>query len=163
MFAACRESTETVYKQDSLAEGLRAVEEVPRDAGADTVAAMLALADAHDLRRRAEASCRQWLCLSAEEGDLGRLSLADIQVVFERCALVFDHGIRSDPFVETRLGLFVSDPTGLYFRGLRPVGHYRLITLLDGTADDDDFVLDEQRHAEPGTALGRCRKAGPGR
>ena len=70
--------------------------------------------------------------------------------MFERCALAFDHGVLSYPFVETRLGLYVSDPFGVYFRGgLRPVGHYRLITLLDGTADDDYFVLDEQRQAEP--------------
>lgn len=118
----------------------------------NTVAAMLELANAQDLRQRAEASCRQWLRLSANGGDLGGLSLADIQMVFERCALVFDHGILSYPFVETRLGLYVADPTGMYFRGLRPVGHYRLITLLDGTADDDYFVLDEQKQAAPGAA-----------
>jgi len=115
----------------------------------NAVAAMIRLADAHHLRRRAEASCQQWLRSSAEEGGLGRLSPADIQVVFERCALVFDHGILSYPFVETRLGLYVDDPSGVYFRGLRPIGHYRLITMLDGTADDDYFVLDEQRLAEP--------------
>ncbi|OWK42418.1 hypothetical protein [Fimbriiglobus ruber] len=109
--------------------------------GMNAVAAMLTLADAHDLRRRAEASCHEWLRSSAEEGDLSELALADTQIVFERCALVFDHGILSYPFVETRLGLYVPDATGVYFRGLRPVGHYRLITLLDGTADDDYFVL----------------------
>ena len=121
----------------------------------DAVAAMLALADTHDLRRQAEASCRQCLRSSAEEGELGGLSLADVQVLFERCALVFDHGVLSYPFVETRLGLYVPDPTGVYFRGLRPIGHYRLITLLDGTAVDDYFVLDEQRHTEPGAAPDR--------
>ena len=115
----------------------------------DAVAAMLGLADAHNLRRRAEESCREWLRSSAEEGDLGELSLSDIQVVFERCALVFDHGVLVYPFVETRLGLYVPDPSGVCFRGLRPIGHYRLITLLDGTADDDYFVLDEPRHVEP--------------
>ena len=121
------------------------MEAIPSNA----VATMLGLADAHDLRRRAEASCWQWLRSSAEEGGLGGLSPADIQMVFERCALVFDHGILSYPFVETRLGLYVADPAGVYFRGLRPVGHYRLITLLDGTTDDDYFELDEQRHTEP--------------
>ncbi len=114
----------------------------------NTVAAMLGLADAHDLRRRAEATCRQWLRVSAAEGDLGVLSPADIQVVFERCSLVFDHGILSYPFLETRLGLYVADPSGLCFRGLRPVGHYRLITLLDGTEDDDYFVLEKLKQAE---------------
>ena len=115
----------------------------------NAVAALLGLADAHDLRQRANASCRRWLRASAAEGDLGVLSSADIQVVFERCSLVFDHGILGYPVLETRLGLYVVDPSGLYFRGLRPVGHYRLITLLDGTADDDYFVLENLKQAEP--------------
>jgi hypothetical protein len=122
------------------------VEAIPNNA----IAEMLDLANVHNLRQRAEASCQQWLRSSAQEGDLGELSLAEIQVVFERCALVFDHGILNYPFVETQLGLYVADPTGVYFRGLRPVGHYCLITLLDGTADDDYFVLDERRNPEPG-------------
>jgi len=132
----------------SAAEGFRGVEATPNG----VVAAMLGLAEAQDLRRRAEAACRQWLRTADEEGDLGGLSPGDIQVVFERCALVFDHGVLSYPFVETRLGMYVADPSGVYFRGLRPVGHYRLITLLDGTADDDYFVLDEPRRAETGAA-----------
>ena len=118
----------------------------------DAVAAMLALAERHDLRQRAEASCRQWLHSAQAEGDLDRSSLADIQLIFERCALVFDHGSLSYPFVETRLGLYVADPTEVYFRGLRPVGNYRLITRLDGTTDDDYFVLNEQRHFAPETS-----------
>ncbi|WP_145241100.1 hypothetical protein [Urbifossiella limnaea] len=65
-----------------------------------------------------------------------------VQAVFERSALVFDHGELSHPFVETRLGLYVPDPAGGWFRGLRPVGHYRLITRLDGTDEDDYLVLD---------------------
>lgn len=120
--------------------------------GAEAVAAMLGLAATHDLRRRAEASCRECIRAASEEGDLGGLSPADLQIVFRRCVLAFDHGILSYPFVETALDLCVADPTGVYFRGLRPVGSYRLITLLDGTVDDDYFVLGGQRHAEPGAA-----------
>ncbi len=82
----------------------------------------------------------------------GGQSIADSGVVFERCALVFDHGVLGYPFVETRLGFYVADPSGLYFRGLRPVGHYQLITLLDGTDDDNYFVLDAPRHAKPDAA-----------
>lgn len=118
---------------------------IPRD----TIAALGALANAHDLRLRAEELCQQWLRSSAEAGDLGRRSPTDVQVVFERCALVFDHGVLSYPFVETRFGLYVPDPSGIYFCGLRSVDRYRLITRLDGTVDDY-FVLDEQRHADPG-------------
>jgi hypothetical protein len=114
------------------------------------VAAMLSLATTHNLRQRAEESCRTCLRIAAEEGDLGDRSPEDIELVFERCALVFDHGVLSYPFIETRIGLYVPDPTGVYFRGLRPVGHYRLITLLDGTDDDDYFVLDEEGPTGPG-------------
>jgi hypothetical protein len=128
------------------------MEVVPHDAGADAVAAMRALADRHDLRRRAEASCRECLRSAAAEGDLAGLAPEDIQAVFERVALVFDHGVLSHPFVETRFGLYVADPVAGWFRGLRPVGHYRLITRLDGTDEDDYLVLDQQRHAEPSAA-----------
>lgn len=78
------------------------------------------------------------------------LASADVQAVFERCALVFTHGILSHPFVETRFGLYVADSEAVWFRGLRPVGHYRLITRLDGTVEDDYLVLDPPQQAEPG-------------
>ena len=113
--------------------------------GGNAVGEMLALAVTHDLRRRAEASCRMGLSSPDLEAELVGLTPADIQIVFERCTLVFDHGMLSHPFVETRLGLYVPDPSGLYFRGLRPIGHYRLITLLDGTDEDDYLVLDQPR------------------
>ncbi|AWM35966.1 hypothetical protein C1280_02365 [Gemmata obscuriglobus] len=73
-------------------------------------------------------------------------------MVFERCALVFEHGILNYPFVETRLGLYVPDPSAVYFQGRRSIGHYRLITLLDGTTDDDYFILDDPKPAGPGAA-----------
>jgi hypothetical protein len=114
---------------------------VSGEAGADVVAAMRVFATAHDLRRSAELSCRQSLRSAAEEGDLAGLSPETVQLVFERCALVFDHGELDYPFVETRFGLYVPDPTS--FRDRRRVGHYRLITLLDGRVDDDYLVLDE--------------------
>jgi hypothetical protein len=115
---------------------------LPQDTSEGVVAALRNLAQAQGLRRRAEETCREWLRTAAEEGDLGELALEKIELHFERCALVFDHGILSYPFVETRLGLYVPDPNGVYFRGLRPIGHYRLITGLDGVVDDDYFVLD---------------------
>jgi hypothetical protein len=117
--------------------------------GANAVAAMRRLADAQELRAQAEAACRECIRTASEEGDLGGLSPADIQVVFRRCVLAFDHGILSYPFIETAFDLCVADPTGGYFGGLRPVGSYRLLTRLDGTVDDDYFVLNEPRHPEP--------------
>ncbi len=109
--------------------------------GANAVALMRSFATTHDLRREAELCCRQSLRSAAEEGDLDGLSPEHVQVVFERCSLVFDHGELSYPFVETRFGLYVPDPT--CFRDQRRVGHYRLITLLDGRVDDDYLVLEE--------------------
>ena len=123
-----------------------------QDLSEGIVSALLTLAESQKLRHRAEETCREWLRSASEEGDLGGWSLEEIELHFERCALVFDHGILSYPFVETRLGLYVADSTGVCFRGLRPVGHYRLITLLDGTDDDDYFVLDTVKNAEPDAA-----------
>jgi hypothetical protein len=125
---------------------------VPSDAGAAAVAAMLALAGRYDLRQRSEESCRESLQSVAEDGELGSLRPADIQVVFERCALVFDHAIVGHPFIETRYGLYVPDSAGVYSRGLRPIGHYRLITRLEGTDEDDYLVLEEPEQTEPDAA-----------
>ena len=103
------------------------------------------LAATHDLRRRAEEGCRQWLTTwAAEEGGLDGLSIDEIEVHFEKCYLAFEHGVLSYPFIETRFGLFVRDSRQIYFRDLRPVGHYRFITLLDGTVSDDYFVIDTE-------------------
>ena len=123
-------------------------------AGGLPVAAILALVRDQDLRRRAEETCWAWLRSAFEEGDLSGLSPEDVRIEFERCALIFDHGQLDHPFVETRLGLYVTDPTGVHFRDLRPIGHYRLITLLDGTDDDDYFVLDDPRQGRPDTEHG---------
>lgn len=109
--------------------------------------ALLALVESQDLRRRAIEGCREWLRSSAEEGGLRGWSTAEIELHFDRCAFVFDHAILAYPFIETKIGLSVSDPSGLHFRGLKSVGHYRLITRLDGTEEDDYFVLDVDKHA----------------
>ena len=116
------------------------------------VSELLALAESQNLRRRADEMCKVWLRSANEEGELCGWSIEEIELHFERCSLVFEHGILSYPFVETRLGLYVADTTGVFFRGLRPIGHYRLITLLDGTDNDDYFVLDTFKHAEPEVA-----------
>lgn len=128
------------------------MEIIPRDTGADAVAAIRALADRYDLRQRAALSCHECLRSAAADGDLGGLALEDVQAVYERSALVFDHDILGRPFLETRFGLYVADPAAGRFRGLRPVGHYRLITRLDGTDEDDYLVLDPQPHADPAAA-----------
>ena len=110
------------------------------------VAALRALANAQQLRQQAEDSCRTWMKNCAADGDMEGWSPDEIELHFERCALVFDHGILSYPFIETKLGLYVRDPGGFMLGGLLPIGHYRLITFLDGTAEDDYFVLDKDKH-----------------
>jgi hypothetical protein len=104
------------------------------------VAAVAALAATHDLRRRAFDGCRGWMRQSA--GDVRGWSPDEIELHFHACSLVFEHGLLSYPFLDTRLGLYVRDDSGVYLDDLRPVGHYRLITRLDGSADDDYFVID---------------------
>jgi hypothetical protein len=108
----------------------------------ELVAGLAALAAAQNLRARAFEGCAEWL----REGDgpdaRGGWAVEEIEPRFARCCLVFDHGILNYPFVETRLELGVRDERGVYLRDFRPIGHYRLITRLDGTADDDYFVIE---------------------
>lgn len=114
---------------------------LPEDAGSSAVAAMRVLADGQDLRRLAEVRCLACLRNAAAEGDTNGLVPEDVRTVFERCALVFAHGQLNYAFVETRLGLRVDEPART-LDGLKPIGHYRLITRLDGTIEDDYLVLD---------------------
>ncbi len=117
------------------------------------VAALLALAASQDLRARAEAGCREWFRYALADGDdLRGWSVEEIELHFHKTALTFDHGILDYPFIDTRLGLYVRDLSGVHFRGLRPIGYYRLITLLDGTDDDDYFVLDTDKSAAEGSS-----------
>ena len=118
----------------------------------ETVAALLALAASQDLRARAEAGCRESIRSTLADGDdLRGWSVEEIEMHFQRSSLTFDHGILNYPYIDTRLGLYVRDLSGVHFLGLRPIGSYRLITLLDGTDDDDYFVLDTDKNADEGS------------
>ena len=115
----------------------------------ELVVALATLAVNQDLRRRAFDGCREWLSEDAGAGPsgLGGWSAEEIEAHFGYCSLVFDHGLLGYPFVDTRLDLYVQDGSGMYIRGLRPVGYYRLITRLDGTPDDDYFVIESSKPA----------------
>ena len=122
-------------------------------AGREMVAALLALAASQDLRARAEAGCRESIRSTLADGDdLRGWSVEEIEMHFHNSSLTFDHGILDYPYIDTRLGLYVRDLSGVYFLGLRPIGSYRLITLLDGTDDDDYFVLDTDKNADEGSS-----------
>jgi len=72
----------------------------------------------------------------------------DIQLHFDKQSLVFKHGVSSYPFIDTQIGLYVADPTGVYFRDLEPIGTYRLIAAVDGEMDGDYLVLDDELRAQ---------------
>jgi hypothetical protein len=110
------------------------------------VADLKALAAAQNLRDRALEVYREHLREGAGDG-LGGWSAEEIEVHFHHCSLAFDHGVLSYPFVDTRLGLYVRDDTGLFFDGLRPIRYFRLITHLDGTVDDTYFVIETNKPA----------------
>ena len=113
----------------------------------EMVAVLHALAASQALRARAEAGCRESIRSTLADGDdLRGWSVEEIEMHFHKTSLTFAHGILDYPYIDTRLGLYVRDLTGVHFRGLRPIGYYRLITLPDGTVDDDDFVLDTDKN-----------------
>ncbi len=107
---------------------------------AEMVTALASLAATQNLRGRAFEGCSKWLN-DAAGGGLGGWAVGEIVPHFKSCSLVFDHGLLAYPFVETRLELCVREASGIFLRDLRPIGYYRLITLLDGTPDDDYFVI----------------------
>ena len=80
--------------------------------------------------------------LGVNEVPLKGWRLEQIQIRFHKQSLVFKHGVLSYPYIDTQIGLYVEDDSGVYLEGLKSIGHYRMITLLDGRADDDYLVLD---------------------
>jgi hypothetical protein len=83
-----------------------------------------------------------------EEKELGIVpldgySIDEIQLHFEKMSLVYKHGILDYPSIDTQIGLYVDAPAGIYFRDIDRIGHYRLITTLDGKVDDDYLVIDK--------------------
>ena len=64
---------------------------------------------------------------------------------FDRQSFVFSHDILDHQFVETQIGLYIKDDDDVHFRGIIPIGTYRLITTLEGEDEDDYFVLTEKR------------------
>lgn len=108
------------------------------------VAELAALAASQNLRSRAFDGCLKWLRdeASASPDGLSGWVGGEIEPHFRSCSLVFDHGSLSHPFLDTRLDLCIRDASGASPGGLRLVGHYRLITRLDGVAEDDYFVID---------------------
>jgi hypothetical protein len=97
----------------------------------DIIARLTEHATGHDLVARAMNGCRNWFL--QEPGSLP-YALSDVRIEFASQALYFSSALLSYPYIDTRLRLFVSE---------REIGYYRLITLLDGT-DDDDYLVFEQ-------------------
>lgn len=109
------------------------------------------LAESQRLVERALESCSESLRNCAEDDreagveSLSGFQQSEIQMKFDRHALVFAHSILSYPFVETRIGLYVSAKSQDWFRDLIPIGIYRLITTLDGEAHDDYLEFTETK------------------
>ena len=102
------------------------------DTFAVVVAQLSQLATQQSLYTRAAESCRQWF---RNEPDKMPCPLAAIRFEEQSQTLCFHSAVLTYPYITTTLRLFV---------GEREVGDYRLITLLDGTMDDDYLVFDSQ-------------------
>ena len=123
----------------------------------EAVAALAALSTEQGLRERALALGREVLeTTAADERQLDLPQLAgwspeEIELRFERCALVFRHASIEYPFVDTQIGLFAkvdgAEDLGLDLEadGLTRIGSYRLITRLDGEVDDDYLEFEVEK------------------
>jgi hypothetical protein len=106
-----------------------AADQTPSDTGRSMVAWLAQLAQRQDLIEQAREGCARWL---QNEGRDIHYALSDVRLAFRSHALCFAHARLPYPYVETRLDLLIAD---------QEIGYYRLITRLDGSVDDDYFVL----------------------
>lgn len=88
------------------------------------------LAAEQGLVKAAEQGCTEWF---RNHGEDIPYQLSDVQMQFCSQSLAFRNSMLAYPYIDTHLTLSVDG---------RDIGSYRLITLLDGTPDDDYFVLD---------------------
>lgn len=104
----------------------------------------------HDLVKVAIASARVSLHNYAQEETAAGLKPAldyeQLLLEFDKQSLVFKSGILSYVYIDTQIGLYLRDEAGVHFRGLKPVGYYRLITLPNGRVENDYLVFDPQHH-----------------
>jgi hypothetical protein len=109
------------------------------------------LAGEQGLRDCAVAACREALLNCAVEErelglqELGGWSIEEIELHFDKCSVVFSHGVLNHPYIDTQIGLYIKDDGGVVFRNLNPIGTYRLITMLDGEINDDYLVIDREK------------------
>ena len=98
------------------------------------------LAEQQQLVNRAIASCKTWLNNSRYRDDdtvlIAEFAVDDIEFRFDKQSLVFKNRKLDYEYIDTQLGLYVNRTSGELH-----VGHYRLITTLDGEAVDDYLIF----------------------
>ena len=101
------------------------------------------LAQQQGLASRAKESCKTLLIDEQKNqgfDDSSKLisdfDVDDIELKFDRQAFVFKNRLIEYQYIDTQLGLYVQTSSGVL-----QVGHYRLITRLDGEYDDDYLVF----------------------
>lgn len=87
-------------------------------------------ADHYQLAEKANRACRHWL--SKQDCGLPGEWIEAIEARFHSHKFCFAHATLPHPFIETRLDLF-------WHR--KEIGHYRLISSLDGEPEDDYLVI----------------------
>ncbi len=103
----------------------------------------------HKLVETALASCSEALKnYIQEEEELGFVplngySIDEILFHLDELSLVYNDRLLEYPFIETKIGLYVAAPGMNYFGNEDQIGHYRLITTLDGEVDDDYLEINE--------------------
>lgn len=98
----------------------------------DVIERLSQLATQQGLLGRAREGCAQWFINEPEDIPY---TLDVVRMEFDFQSLVFKSALSGRPiypYIATQLRLYVGDDE---------IGYYRLITLLDGTDDDDYFVL----------------------
>lgn len=108
-----------------------------------TVSELEAWSLQHNLVAEALASAKVFVRNNEQEeiaiGLKPTIDYREIVYDFDKQSLVFKSNL-PHVYIDTQIGLYLRDTRGIYYRGLEPVGHYRLITFLDGQ-DEDGYLI----------------------
>ncbi|MDF7825789.1 hypothetical protein P4B35_17300 [Pontiellaceae bacterium B12227] len=95
------------------------------------IAALKELSVQHDFQHRAEAGFYDWI-RNEKAHFPDQIKPDNLVPVFRSTKLCFDHSLLPHPYYETKLIIVHQE---------EEVGYYKFIAMLDGTVDDDYFVL----------------------
>ncbi|SDK20704.1 hypothetical protein SAMN05421823_102142 [Catalinimonas alkaloidigena] len=97
-----------------------------------------------ELEERAIKSCQQIIKqLANEKDDFGGYKSHELILKKDMQYLIFEWYLTEQPIIRTVIMMYVTDPDGIWLRGLQRIGYYHYECDLNGEVYNDSFVIEK--------------------